>query len=108
MGKAAEPMIKDFSGKDFTCITFKPDLAKFKMETLDSDTVALLTRRAYDVAGSVRGIAVYLNEKKLPVCSIKGFVLTNVLANLFANTKRWFLFSFMSQEFSNYQNVTFS
>ena len=74
MGKAAEPMIKDFSGKDFTCITFKPDLAKFKMETLDSDTVALLTRRAYDVAGSVRGIAVYLNGKKLPVCFIKGFV----------------------------------
>ena len=74
MGKAAEPIIKDFSGKDFTCITFKPDLAKFKMETLDSDTVALLTRRAYDVAGSVRGIGVYLNGKKLPVCSIKGFV----------------------------------
>lgn len=94
MGKAAEPMIKDFSGKDFTCITFKPDLAKFKMETLDSDTVALLTRRAYDVAGSVRGIAVYLNEKKLPVCSVKGFVLTKLII---ANTKRWFLFSFTSQ-----------
>lgn len=74
MGKAAEPMIKDFSGKDFTCITFKPDLAKFKMETLDSDTVALLTRRAYDVAGSVRGIAVYLNEKKLPIKSFKDYV----------------------------------
>lgn len=94
MGKAAEPMIKDFSGKDFTCITFKPDLAKFKMETLDSDTVALLTRRAYDVAGSVRGIAVYLNEKKLPVCSVKGFVLTKLII---ANTKRWFPFSFTSQ-----------
>ena len=68
MGKVAEPIVKDFSGKDFTCITFKPDLAKFKMESLDSDTFSLLARRAYDVAGSVRGIAVYLNGKKLPVC----------------------------------------
>ena len=68
MGKAGEPIVSDFSGKDFTCITFKPDLAKFKMETLDSDTISLLARRAYDVAGAVRGIAVYLNGKKLPVC----------------------------------------
>ena len=67
MGKAAEPIVKDFSGKDFTCITFKPDLAKFKMESLDRDTISLLARRAYDVAGSVRGISVYLNGKKLPV-----------------------------------------
>ena len=68
MSKAGEPIVKDFSGKDFTCITFKPDLAKFKMESLDADTFSLLARRAYDVAGSVRGIAVYLNGKKLPVC----------------------------------------
>ncbi|XP_078344630.1 DNA topoisomerase 2-alpha-like isoform X1 [Oculina patagonica] len=74
MGKAAEPIIKDFSGKDYTCITFKPDLAKFKMESLDSDTVALLTRRAYDVAGSTRGIGVYLNGKKLPIKSFKDYV----------------------------------
>lgn len=74
MGKAAEPIVKDFSGKDFTCITFKPDLAKFKMESLDSDTISLLARRAYDVAGSVRGIAVYLNGKKLPIKSFKDYV----------------------------------
>ncbi|KAJ7354850.1 DNA topoisomerase 2-alpha [Desmophyllum pertusum] len=74
MSKAAEPIVKDFSGKDFTCITFKPDLAKFKMETLDSDTVSLLARRAYDVAGAVRGIGVYLNGKKLPIKTFKDYV----------------------------------
>ena len=67
MGKAGEPVVKDFGGKDFTCVTFKPDLAKFKMECLDKDTISLLARRAFDVAGSVRGIAVYLNGKKLSV-----------------------------------------
>jgi len=96
MGKAAEPNIKDFNGKDFTCITFKPDLAKFKMETLDSDTVALLTRRAYDVAGSVRGIGVYLNGNKLPVCSERR--LCSVSTNhCLVNRKGCFSFSFTSK-----------
>ncbi|KAJ7354840.1 DNA topoisomerase 2-beta [Desmophyllum pertusum] len=44
------------------------------METLDSDTVSLLARRAYDVAGAVRGIGVYLNGKKLPIKSFKDYV----------------------------------
>lgn len=75
MGKVTEPIVKDFSGKDFTCVTFKPDLAKFKMESLDKDIISLLSRRAYDVAGSVRGISVYLNGKKLPVCNLLAIFL---------------------------------
>lgn len=74
MGKVTEPIVKDFSGKDFTCVTFKPDLAKFKMESLDKDIISLLSRRAYDVAGSVRGISVYLNGKKLPIKTFKDYV----------------------------------
>lgn len=67
MTKTSEPKIKFFDGDDFTCVMFQPDLAKFKMEKLDKDIVALLTRRAYDVAGSCRGVKVMLNGKKLPV-----------------------------------------
>ncbi|GIY81258.1 DNA topoisomerase 2-alpha [Caerostris extrusa] len=37
MGKAEEPKIVHFSGSDFTCVTFYPDLAKFKMTVLDKD-----------------------------------------------------------------------
>ena len=70
MGKASEPQIKDFHGKDHTCITFKPDLAKFKMDKLDKDTVSLLTRRAFDIAGSVRGLEVYLNKEKIKVHAV--------------------------------------
>ncbi len=55
------------SKQDFTKVVFKPDLAKFKMTHLDRDTVALMTRRAYDIAGCTKGVAVYLNGKKLPV-----------------------------------------
>lgn len=67
MSKTFDPKIKFFDGEDFTCVTFQPDLAKFKMEKLDKDIVALLTRRAYDVAGSCKGVKVTLNGKKLPV-----------------------------------------
>ena len=68
MGKVGEPVIKDISsGKDYTCITFSPDLKKFKMESLDRDTISLLTRRAYDIAACTRGVTVYLNGQKLKV-----------------------------------------
>ena len=48
-------------------MTFKPDLAKFKMTELDDDIVGLMMRRAYDVAGTSGGVKVYLNGKLLPV-----------------------------------------
>ncbi|XP_019618193.1 PREDICTED: DNA topoisomerase 2-alpha-like isoform X4 [Branchiostoma belcheri] len=74
MGKAGEPKITDYHGSDFTCVTFKPDLPKFKMDRLDDDTVALLRRRAYDVAGSTKGVKVLLNGEKLPVTSFRQYV----------------------------------
>ena len=66
MGKAGKTIIKD-SKSDYTKVTFKPDLAKFKMTHLDKDTVAIMTRRAYDLAGCTKGVSVYLNGTKLPV-----------------------------------------
>ncbi|CAL1584231.1 unnamed protein product [Knipowitschia caucasica] len=74
MTKTADPKIKFFDGEDFTCVTFQPDLSKFKMEKLDKDIVALLTRRAYDIAGSCKGVKVSLNGKKLPVSSFRNYV----------------------------------
>lgn len=74
MGRAGESKIKPFDGDDFTCITFQPDLAKFKMQALDRDTVALLTRRAYDIAGATKGVKVILNGKRLPVNGFRSYV----------------------------------
>lgn len=67
MAKAHEVKIKPSSDDDYTKITFTPDLAKFKMDKLDKDIVDLLSRRAYDVAASSRGVKVFLNGTKLPV-----------------------------------------
>ena len=56
-----------------------PDLAKFKMASLDDDTVALLCKRVYDIAGccnSYQGarLQVYLNGKKLPVKNFQQYM----------------------------------
>lgn len=82
--KATEPVAKKCSAADAkkgdsTKITFKPDLERFNMTSLDEDTVGLLSKRAYDIAGSMaskegKKLAVYLNGKKLPVKDFKSYL----------------------------------
>lgn len=76
MGKVNKPKIVEAKGKDkdFTRITFTPDLEKFGMTELDDDIVAILSRRVYDVAGTTRGVKVYLNDERLPISSFKEYV----------------------------------
>ncbi|XP_028179353.1 DNA topoisomerase 2 isoform X1 [Ostrinia furnacalis] len=75
MTKASEPKVKE-SGKDddFTKVTFSPDLAKFKMDKLEDDIVALMSRRAYDVAASTAGVKVYLNGERIKINKFKDYV----------------------------------
>ncbi|XP_053200798.1 DNA topoisomerase 2-alpha-like [Panonychus citri] len=74
MTNANEAKIKDAASRDFTSVTFYPDLKKFKMTKLDSDIVSLFKRRAYDVAGSSKGVKVVLNGTELPVKNFKDYV----------------------------------
>jgi DNA topoisomerase II len=81
MSKTKEPTIHDSKDEDFTQITFQPDLEKFGMEELDDDTIALLARRAYDVAASTRGVKVFLNNKRLPINKFEDYCKLYVLNN---------------------------
>ena len=69
MSQKSEPKITENKyGQDFTCITFRPDLKKFNMQRLDEDTVALMTKRVYDLAGVTdKRVTVQLNGKTLPI-----------------------------------------
>lgn len=61
-------MVPNPEGKDYTCITFKPDLRRFGMDHLDEDIVALMTKRVYDMAGvTPAGVKVKLNGKVLDI-----------------------------------------
>ena len=48
MFKKEKPEIIDFNGDPFTCITFKPDYKRFKLEGLTDDFYNLLIKRVYD------------------------------------------------------------
>mmetsp|Transcript_89770 Transcript_89770/g.187564 ORF Transcript_89770/g.187564 Transcript_89770/m.187564 type:complete len:1239 (+) Transcript_89770:165-3881(+) len=73
MGRKGKPEIKKGSG-DYTCVEFWPDLSKFGMKDLEEDTVALMKKRVYDVAGtSGDRCSVFLNNKKLPVKSFADY-----------------------------------
>ncbi|KYQ93901.1 DNA topoisomerase II [Tieghemostelium lacteum] len=63
-----EPIISKMllNEKDFTKITFKPDLEKFHIKSLwDDDILYLMERRVYDIAGCNPNLKVYLNGKEL-------------------------------------------
>jgi DNA gyrase/topoisomerase IV subunit B len=69
--------------KEFTRITFIPDLKRFQMDKFDDDLVALFKRRAYDVAIST-GCKVTLNGKRIPVI-VLSFFNTRKLVLIFLN-----------------------
>jgi len=75
MSKTSDPRIKDLTKEEFTQITYYPDLQKFQMTSFDKDIVALLSRRAYDIAASTLGaVKVYLNGTKIPIKGFKDYV----------------------------------
>ena len=45
MSVCSSPDIKDFVGDDYTCVTFYPDLKRFRMKEFDDDIVALMRKR---------------------------------------------------------------
>lgn len=67
MKKDGEPKISEAAKEDYTKVVFHPNLKLFKMNKLDDDIIGLMSRRAYDVAGTSKGVKVYLNGKKIPV-----------------------------------------
>jgi DNA topoisomerase-2 len=51
--------------RDYTKIAFRPDLERFGMSCLDKDTMALLTKRVYAIAGCNPSVRVSLNEQRI-------------------------------------------
>jgi len=91
------PVVADVVGlkKTFTSISFVPDLAKFGLSRLDEgDTVALMRRRAYDVAGNVGPAArVVLDGRPIPVSRFSEYVAmyteSPVVRDVSSKNGRW-------------------
>ncbi|KAG8948449.1 DNA topoisomerase 2, partial [Tulasnella sp. 419] len=71
--KGAPKITKNTRNEEYTHITFKPDLKRFGMETIDEDTEALLKKRVYDMAGTVKDIKVFLNGERIKVKGFKSY-----------------------------------
>ena len=56
MMEKKSPKIGTLSGEDYTKITFRPDLKRFKVDALSDDMVGLFKKRAYDIAGTTPGL----------------------------------------------------
>jgi DNA topoisomerase-2 len=71
MTSREDPQITSNILQEFTRITFYPDFQKFHSTNFDDDLEALLKRRAYDIAGTLKGVNIFLNNKEVP---IKNFI----------------------------------
>ncbi|KAI0641129.1 type II DNA topoisomerase [Trametes meyenii] len=72
MGKAK--ITKNGRGEEYTRVTFKPDLKRFGMDSIDEDTVSLLKKRVHDLAGTVKDVKVFLNDERLKIKNFKQYV----------------------------------
>ena len=76
MSSKSEPIITACkANENWTKVTFRPDLAKFHMEKLEDDVVALMSKRVLDIAGCLgKSVKVELNGQRLPVKSFQDYV----------------------------------
>jgi DNA topoisomerase-2 len=74
MSNMGEAKITTAKGDDYTRITFYPDWKKFGMSGVDDDFEALVKRRVYDMAGTSKGVKVYLNKQRVKVTNFKKYM----------------------------------
>lgn len=74
MSKMGKAKITDIKTDDYTKVTYKADFKKFGMTGIDDDFEALVKRRTYDMAGTLRGVKVYLNGDRVKVNSFAKYM----------------------------------
>lgn len=70
----SDPDIKNYSGKDYTSVTFYPDFPRFMMRDMERDIYKIMEKRVYDIAGIFPSIKVHLNGKDIKLKSFKEYV----------------------------------
>ena len=76
MSDKSKPKITSCKPKDnWTSVQFKPDFCKFGMDGMEEDTIALMRKRTYDLAGVLGGtVKVYYNGQRLAIKSFQDYV----------------------------------
>jgi len=66
--------LKSENPTSYTKITFKPDLVRFKLDTLTDDIISLMSKRVIDMAGISNRLKIYLNDKRIEVNNFKKYI----------------------------------
>jgi len=74
MSKMGKAKITDIKGDDYTKVSWKADYARFGMAGIDDDFEAIIKRRTYDMAGTLRGMKVYLNGDRIKISSFAKYM----------------------------------
>jgi DNA topoisomerase-2 len=70
-----EPTITKYTKKPFTTIRFKPDYARFKLQSLTKDMYDMLVKRVYDAcAVTDNDVTIYFNNNKLDYKNFEKYV----------------------------------
>lgn len=74
MQKMHKAKITSSKSADYVRVTFKPDYNRFGMpEGISDDLEALLYRRVYDMAGTIRSVKVHLNGEPIKLKDFKAY-----------------------------------
>lgn len=66
MREKSNPIIKDSNKKSYTKITFIPEYSRFGYKNLNSDIMALFSKRIYDLSVCAnKNVSVYLNDNNI-------------------------------------------
>ncbi len=74
LSKINKPKISNCKS-EYTKITFKPDFEKFGTVGITDDTLAVLTKRVFDVCAITnKDVSVYMNDKKLTIKDFSEYI----------------------------------
>ena len=104
MHKRTTPSIRDLK-KNFTEISYIPDLQRFGMESIDEVHVALLRKRAIDAAACNAGITVTFNGDTYHFKTFKDYCSMYVDEVFYEESPRWKIGVGVSND--NFQQVSF-
>ena len=88
MDIAEEPKITNYKGKEYTQVSYKPDLRLFGMDSFDDDIVSLMEKRVYDMAGVTdNSLKVYLNGEQVKVKTFEQYIKMYQMESTSSDTK---------------------
>ena len=75
MKSVGEPIIKKYTGKPYTKVTWKMDFERFGIDGFTEDMVGLMKRRVYDIAGVTDNkVSVFYNGSKVTIKSFQDYI----------------------------------